>query len=251
MKRMILSGILCAGIIACPVSTLFSQDAQDPLSKDLTFYAPLDGSAEASIAGGLKAATKENDIKFAEGKFGKGAEFTGKAVLNYSGDMNFNITAGTVAFWIKKNEKWSAKRAYTLFKAVVGPGWNRNSLFVMVTEHNELRLWIWDDSQKQFIVMSNPQIPYAANEWHHVTATFKDGDTRLFVDGEEISYGPGVKPNPTIAMPSGVPKAIQFGSDYNEAGVLNGVMDELRIYKRALSPEEVRKLYQLVPEKKN
>ncbi|HBC89014.1 MAG TPA: hypothetical protein DCZ94_18905 [Lentisphaeria bacterium] len=232
---------LVAGMIS--VSAL----AQDPLANGLTFYAPLDGSADATLAVGSKTPAVNKETKFVEGKFGQGVELKDKAQLYYSGDMNFNISEGTVAFWVKRYEKWSGgKKSYILFKSAVA-NWNKSSLYLTVTEWGQLRAWVFPDDGKQSMIMSPNGIPYVGNEWYHMAMTYKDGSVKIYVNGAEISYG-AEKSDPMIVMPTGIPKHIQFGCDYDGAK-LNGVMDELRIYKRVLSADEIKKLYEFVPGK--
>lgn len=222
-------------------STAFGQ-AEAP-----SFYAPLDGTPDATVALGAKAPTVNKGTKFVEGKFGQGVELKDKAQLYYSGEANFNISEGTVAFWAKRYEKWSgAKKNYILFKASAAE-WNKSSLYLMVTQWDQLRAWIFSDDGKQSLIMSPNGIPYAASEWYHVAMTFKDGDVKMYVNGAEISYGPE-KCDPMMVMPTGPVKHVQFGSDYDGA-MFNGVMDELRIYKKVLSPDEIKKLYEFVPGK--
>lgn len=231
---------LAAGMVSATVM------AQNALTDGLTFYAPLDGSPDAALAAGAKAATKETDIKFVEGKFGQGVELKEKAQLYYSGDLNFNISEGTVAFWVKRHEKWGgSKQGYVLFKAAVA-NWNKSSLYLMITEYSQLRAWVFSDDGKQALIMSPNGIPYVGEEWYHMAMTFTDGSVMIYVNGAEISYG--TKVDPMMVMPTGVAKNIQFGSDYDGAK-FNGVMDELRIYKRVLSADEIKKLYEFVPEK--
>ncbi len=251
-KRKFMKAMLvCTGILVSSLTVLAqdakpANDAGDTLSKDLTFYAPLDGSIDAAVAAGAKSPTVNKETKFVEGKFGKGVELKDKAQLYYSGDSNLNISEGTVAFWVKRNEKWSGDKGYILFKAAVAD-WNKSSLYLMVTEWNQLRAWIFTDDGKQNLQMSPNGIPYVGNEWYHLAMTFKDGSVKIYVNGAEISYGPE-KCDPMMVMPTGIAKNIQFGSDYDGAK-LNGVMDELRIYKRILSADEIKKLYGFVPGK--
>lgn len=218
--------------------------AQD-VAEGLTLYAPLEGAADAAQAGGAKEPTVQKGLKFVEGKFGQGVELGGNAQLYYSGAGNINLSEGTVAFWAKRNEAWASKKGYVLFKATA-VDWNKSALYLMVTEWSQLRAWVWDDEGKQYLIMSPNNIPYAVGEWYHVAMTFTDGEVRIYVNGEEISYAGSAKSNPMMSMPTGTPKNIQFGSDYDGA-LFNGVMDELRIYNRVLTPEEIKALYQFVP----
>ena len=216
-------------------------------TEGMLFYAPLDDSADANSAIGAKGPKTNKETRLVEGKFGQGVELKGEARLYYSGIDNFNLSEGTVAFWAKRYKSWSQKESgYILFKAVAGPGWNRNSLYFQTTQWGQLRVWIWDNDSKQTLYMVRP-LPPAADEWYHLAFTFSDGEVRIYVNGQEGSYTDDGKGDPMMVMPSGKVETIQFGSDYNHS--FDGVLDELRIYNRVLSPENIKALYEHVPRK--
>ncbi len=209
------------------------------LEKGLIFHVSFDGSLEADTAAGEKKPSKDKDVKLVEGRFGQGAEVKQAAQLYYPGGKNFSLKQGTVALWFKRDKAWAAN-AFILFKAVGGPDWNRNALYLMTTDHKQLRAWVWDANAEQKLIMSPNNIEYQAGQWYHLAATFTDGAVKIYIDGKEISYG--TPADPMMEMPSAEVKNIQFGSDYTPDSVADGVLDELRIYDRPLSADEVAKL---------
>jgi hypothetical protein len=74
------------------------------------------------------------------------------------------------------------------------------------------------------------------DRWYHVAVTFKD-DIHIYLDGTPAD-GPtyGVLPQ---SIGSSVEKLF-IGHKVDDTYGFNGTIDELRIYKRALSPEEIR-----------
>lgn len=48
--------------------------------------------------------------------------------------------------------------------------------------------------------------------------------------------------------PEGTPHRLEIGSESSDKEVLAGEIDELRIYNRALPPEEVKALFNHVPQ---
>lgn len=77
----------------------------------------------------------------------------------------------------------------------------------------------------------------ALGSWHHIVGTYDRNVAKLFVDGQQVDniqyYAPlVVNKNPMLIGKSG------FNVDY-----LNGYLDEIRIYNRALSEEEIQALY--------
>jgi len=74
--------------------------------------------------------------------------------------------------------------------------------------------------------------------WHHVAGTY-DGSTQiLYVDGQEVAR------QITSGDMTNYGKLLHFGKFGNLDYYLKGAIDELRIYNRALSQDEIRQLYE-------
>ena len=80
---------------------------------------------------------------------------------------------------------------------------------------------------------------YADQAWHHI-ATVKEGDTmRLYMDGAEVATGTDSTVFP-IVFETHMGKA--FALFPSDTRYFNGLLDDVRIYGRALSAEEVSEL---------
>jgi hypothetical protein len=79
------------------------------------------------------------------------------------------------------------------------------------------------------------------NTWYHVVGTYDGSVARLYVNGAEVA-------NSTINLKT-TATDIFIGSDYtnNPANALQGVIDDVRIYNRTLSVDEIQLLYKLQP----
>ena len=77
--------------------------------------------------------------------------------------------------------------------------------------------------------------PPAAGAWHAVAYTFDGTTHRLYVDGREVDVS---SKTPQTAAPS----ALDLGRWTGGTEYFKGALDEVRIYSRALSPDEVRGL---------
>jgi hypothetical protein len=210
-----------------------------PENDGLIFYAPMDGTADAKFAISRKNPLISKNLTFAEGRNGKAVRITDDAQLYYDG-RNCNMEEGTVALWVKRDNKWSEKQSFIIYKATVGPEWNQNSLVLIVTEWNQLRVWVWNADKKQWLIMSPNQIEQAAQTWYHIAFTYEEGSVKIYINGKEISYGTAC--DPMVEMPSGTPKMIGIGCDYTPKSVLKGEVDELRIYNRPLTAAEIAEL---------
>ena len=78
-------------------------------------------------------------------------------------------------------------------------------------------------------------VQLAAHAWQHVAVVCDDGKSVCYVNGVEKSSGPGSAvfvPNPNLTF--------RLGQGYGEKRFFNGLLSDVRIYRMALSPAEVR-----------
>ncbi|NCO34648.1 MAG: hypothetical protein AUJ92_08460 [Armatimonadetes bacterium CG2_30_59_28] len=102
----------------------------------------------------------------------------------------------------------------------------------------------YTDGQVYFYISSggnNAHTPMTSGEWHHVAGTFDGKKLCLYIDGElkqeiETQY-------PAITT---CEWNVVAGKDPNTAGRFAGIIDEVKIYSRALSADEVKKAYAAV-----
>lgn len=130
-------------------------------------------------------------------------------------------TAVTYSVWIKTkdtNARWFYSlgsdvyysRGIGLDKGKVMCGWRRGP-------------YIWDTEVYNLLL---------DGQWHHLVMTLKNRENTLYIDGRYIERGNGS----------------WDGDFYNHSiavlGGFNGLMDNLRIYNRILTVEEIREIYQ-------
>ena len=89
----------------------------------------------------------------------------------------------------------------------------------------------------------------SSNQWYHLVATFGSGSAKIYVNGfNETSWNTGY----SSLYSSDVSLLLGAGTaDHpvvNPDDRLNGKLDDIYIYNRALSPTEVSTLYSAVPE---
>lgn len=148
-----------------------------------------------------------------------------------------NISEITISAWININQ----------FYCVPNFGCN----FPIFTKSNQSFSWgnyelqIWQSGDEIVTHLDyqetgcSSQIPL--NQWKHIVTTISNGITKFYVDGVLISSGnSGVFPQtPINNMPLLIGRNIQGG--YPEAA--NGKIDDIGIWNRALSQQEVTNLY--------
>jgi hypothetical protein len=87
---------------------------------------------------------------------------------------------------------------------------------------------------------------FSVGVWHHLAVTWDNATARLFIDGKQSSTSAS---NPLFPVSN-------FCSEANEAG--DGNLDDIRIYNRALSAQEIRLLasrrgiaYEMAPRRRS
>ncbi len=80
-------------------------------------------------------------------------------------------------------------------------------------------------------------IQLSSDEWHHVACTFDGHRARIYVDGAPDRESPEVSGALTVTSH---PLCVGMNPDGNYR--FSGALDEIRIYDRALSPEEIEEL---------
>lgn len=80
--------------------------------------------------------------------------------------------------------------------------------------------------------------PGSANQWHHIVGVYDGLEIKLYVNGVL-----GSVTQPHTQLTNNTAHALLIGTDEGAGEGWDGVVDELRIYNRALSPAEVYDLY--------
>jgi len=145
--------------------------------------------------------------------------------IPFTGSGNFSIFA-----WIKTSD--SGNRITIINFGTTGISYNQ-----------ELYLYKGTDDKLHFDLRNVPG-PISAetindNSWHHVGVTNTGGTIQLWVDGSPSGSSMSMSPNITSGDQSiGVAEATSYPSAY-----WSGEIDEVGIWTRALSSDEITELY--------
>jgi len=223
------------------VIVMFSGVAFADLNQGLVAYYPFNGNANDESGNGnngaVSGATLTDDKN---GNSNSAYSFDGVddyIQVPHNDSFNINPTTGfTVALWFKASatqsgnlwdlidkshgdpdywyEGWVIQGGYMVAPYAVGFGSGNGSGYDM------------------------PGTPYAVNadQWHHLAATFLGTDMMLYLDGALSS---------AISASSPVASAgdLFIGKHYALGRYFHGIIDEVRIYNRALSASEIQELF--------
>ena len=228
------------------VLVLISSSARLAVGEDakLLFYAPFDGSAQAKIARGEAQPLKASGISFVPGVQGQAALVDEKDRLAYSSAGNLTKDRGSFAFWIKPNWDFRERISRALFLED-SPSYEVGSLC--------LRLWrigyksgnslCFDIRERTGNYMHYPIDDWwEKGEWYQVVGTWdRKIGMRLYLDGgltmcRNFTWEP--RNYQAFYLGSPAPAHTYFGMTTADAA-----LDEFRIYDRALTPGEIKDLY--------
>lgn len=224
-------------------STSFGAKSNKWLSNGLVGYWKMDEASwngtfgeVIDSSGNSRHGTRAGDGTTTAGKFGNGGTFDGTGdYVSINHNSVFNTTnALTIATWVKtsdgSNNYITTKGEDSWYLAIGPTGQTANKLNFYLNGINSPS-WLEGTASLN------------DNAWHLVVATY-DGKTRtLYVDGKVDGSD-----SKTGSISTGS-SSVLLGERDTGVGTdnYNGVMDEVRIYNRALTPSEVEGLYNFAP----
>lgn len=195
---------------------------------EATWSGTLADIVDSSGNGNIGTAQGATDAKAypTTGKFGNGGYFDGVddyvSVPNNS-MFSFGTNDFSISAWVKTN--------VTSTKIAVG-------------KYSGYDYWLGNNYGATFSIsgtqVNEPSNTISDNNWHLITGVRSKGVIYIFVDGKLRNS----KANTNSASPDGNLGIGQFGTS---GYFWNGLIDEVRIYNRALSPSEVSALYNFAP----
>jgi len=201
------------------------------------------------------------------GRFGAALEFTKKMspVVFYKGQTNINYTTntawhGTASFWMRLDPDKDLEPGYCDPLQYVAQTWTEGAMFVEFSKDETPRHFryaimaqhkLWNPNNRKWEeipVVERPMIqvekpPFSREKWTHVVFTFehantgrKDGIGKLYLDGEFQGSFTGFN-NRLNWDPA--QSALNLGLAYV------GFLDEIVLFDRSLSAQEVKMVYHL------
>ncbi len=214
------------------------------MTDGLVGYWKFDESATTSGAidasGNGNTGTYYGDASTTAGKYGNGGSFNGTDDGIYAGSDSSldNLTNKTICAWLKPD---SLGDQYIIGKdqGTGMIGWNL---------YYQSGIAFYQQFDVSYLI-ATMNYDFATGIWHYICVTY-DGKTNLenlkfWANGLEVSYVVYDFPSGDISDDSSHNLMIGMVEDTNYE--FNGKMDEIRIYNRILSANEIRKLYEWAP----
>ena len=167
-----------------------------------------------------------------DGKFGKALSFDGvDDYVDCGNDESLDITNEiTCEVWVYPIE-YTGNPATVFSKHTAAP----YSGYAIDFRENQIEWLILKDSTVCYV-----RTPWTAptNRWYHIVGTFNGSIMKLYVNGEFIGEGNGA-----LGSTAGYPLHIGECGYHGASENIKAIIDEVRIYNRALSEEEIQDLY--------
>ncbi|MEX0775403.1 MAG: LamG-like jellyroll fold domain-containing protein [Phycisphaeraceae bacterium] len=232
-------GSLAAGQEAVPATDV------EALRRGMTFYAPFeDADLAAWHAGGNpRELAGGRGGTLIEGKVGSAVLLADKGHLTYATRSNLDGMSATLSFWIRPDtgnlSKYVADSTRGFWShRFFSTSWNTQGrvyiTFMRANTQDKLSFYFYDWHPTGPRPGAGTHVkPEALAGWHHVVCQWGDGHKRMFLDGE-------------LMEDTKAQTGWSFGTrfDFN-AWAGPTAYDELAVWGRALSAEEVQALYKL------
>jgi hypothetical protein len=221
-KRLIGAG---AGVV-CNTDSVQPFGADSAFSSNIALY-QLDGNANDTTGDYNGTAT---NVTYSTGQFGQAAVFNGSTSFI---DTNIDSSIGnsySISLWFNSNSNASTWKQLT---GLDNDTYNYTA-FISRQANGTLNFIGSDDGSN---VTATGTTVTSINQWYHVVAV-KDGTTtKLYLDGQEEATGSA---NATTSWLGSLILGKYFGTT-NQS--FNGKIDQVRIFNRGITPEEVSILY--------
>jgi concanavalin A-like lectin/glucanase superfamily protein len=277
--------VLCTtGLTSCKEKNVKKKEVKEDttsagLREALTFYASFDIGVNADFAAGdslmytvpnrnardsARAGLHKPDIsrQKGKGKYGYGLQFTerSKGYIYYHGARNIAYRSedwnSAISFWLSLDPAVDLEQGFCDPIQITDVGYNDAAIWVDFTEDNprdfrlgvigDLNIWNPEGLEDQddlflpqLVPVSNP--PFATGKWTHILINFSglntdEGEASLYMNGELK----GVRSDITDPFTWELDRSnIYIGLSYI------GLMDDLSIYNRNLTENEIKALYSL------
>lgn len=200
------------------------------------------GTTAADVGSGRNTGTLTGSPTWVSGKYGGGLSFGGQDSGDYvdvgnSASINSISRAITVAGWVKLNALQTYGYILSNDRDCCGP-FQGYSLFGMRGSNSPPSFQIWDSDNTAHSVAGGSALPL--NSWQHVVGTYDGATMSVYING---ALSNNASSSFTIATPASYNLSIGSMGAFPANYVLDGSVDDVRIYNRALSPAEIANLY--------
>jgi len=184
--------------------------------------------------------TADGALGVIAGQLGGALDFpVATVVLKVPGSPVLEPAAGvTVSAWVKRSGPPGG------FRYLIAKGAMKNASscyaasYAIYAPGTGLRFYVWRATAGYVLSPSTPATVFDGN-WHHVAGTYDGATVRAYLDGAQVGNGTQAPGTIRYGLPDNDLRIGSYGGDAGCGLPYNGGIDDVRIYNRALTPEEV------------
>jgi hypothetical protein len=166
-----------------------------------------------------------------DGKFGQALSFDGVNDFVSTGFSNMpaNNSSQVVALWFKQNTRNINSYIFTLENS----GASSAIRIGFDATPGDMYVDRWGGTK----IIDSGTVP-SLNTWHQYVYSYDGTTHRIYLDGAQIDSSTGV-------ANTGTPNSVSIGKSAVSGRPFTGLIDDVRIYNRTLSPDEIKRLYSM------
>jgi sialidase-1 len=202
---------------------------------------PAPGPVTPDVSPAHNPAYVRGGATVAPGKFGTGLGLDGVddwGEVPFDRSIDLGADDFTMMAWIKYGATTGSHAILWAYRT--GSGTTPQVWLRAEPESHRIRALM---SVDRFNVTVQSASAYNDDQWHHVVLQRAGGKLRLLVDGTEVSSATAPPGSVTAGKEFGV-QGIHIGQRVDGANRFQGALDEVRIYRRALSDTELQQICQ-------
>ncbi len=219
----------------------------EPLPEGLVAYYRFEDNLNDESGNNL-AKFGPGEKTFIDGQIGKSPRFSGEGTGEYvqiKYNSNFNYSEFSISYWVnlENNSGW----IYPIYSANGCLG-NGDYFFLIYPRirfgvvHDKCNHWPFMSGTTATVSDSSTTI--GIGNWYHIVGVYNGSATKLYVDG--IKESERVKTNLVSFYPDKDDLWVaKSPAKYPQNIDLNGTIDELMIFNKSLSDEEIVRLFEL------
>jgi hypothetical protein len=146
----------------------------------------------------------------------------------------------TVAAWMNLQQPIASMDYSTAISRQIGNGFGQH-YHLSINDQYQAILFITTPASGQVVLGSDPATPLPQQTWVHLAGTYDGSVARLYVNGVEVQNMPvsgafATEMNPLVLSGNG------NGAGYTVGEFVQGLLDEVMLYRRALGPDEIARI---------
>jgi hypothetical protein len=205
------------------------------LRDGLVLHYPLDGDAFDKVSPCRGGDFRDGEAKFSPGLLKESVEFDGKKFIDLGDVGRFERTDPfTLAAWVLPTDATNAAFIARMDEKNKERGYN------LYWQNGLVHFQMMNQVPDNMITLVSAA-PLPANRWHHVVGTYdgsgKAAGMKVYVDGKPLAMNVSVDKLSGSIVANRVP--LQIGGRTPGVTRFTGKIDDVRIYNRALSADEV------------